>query len=119
MNTKITALKKKIELKENQLKSKEDLAFRSKEAIKEIKHEIELLQNELAKEEMQEMLELMGEKNLNIDDVKAAIASGIIISSRAENDDENAETEGATAKNEDNTISAQIEEINKEENTNV
>ena len=99
MNTKIAALKKKIELKEGQLKSKEELAVRCKEAIKEIRHEIELLNNELAKEEMQEMLDIMGEKNLNIDDVKAAIASGVIT--------------GAVS------ISKQIEEINKEENTNV
>lgn len=118
MNTKITALKKKIELKEAQLKSKEELAIRSKEAVKEIKHEIELLRNELAKEEMQEMLELMGEKNLNIDDVKAAIASGVIVgSAAAENKEEQTETEAA--ENEVQTISAQIEEINKEDNTNV
>lgn len=117
MNTKITALKKKIELKETQLKSKEELAIRSKEAVKEIKHEIELLKNELAKEEMQEMLDLMGEKNLNIDDVKAAIASGVIVGSAAENKDDKAETEAA--ENEVKSISAQIEEINKEDNTNV
>ena len=88
MNTKISALKKKIELKEGQLKAKEELAVRSKEAVKEIKHEIELLNNELAKEEMQEMLELMSEKNLNIDDVKAAISSGVIVGSKS-NTDEN------------------------------
>ena len=99
MNTKIAALKKKIEIKEKQLKSKQELAVRSKEAAKEIKREIELLNNELVKGEMQEMMELMGEKNLNIDDVKAAIASGAII---------------GTVR-----ISNQIEEIHKEENTNV
>lgn len=111
MNTKITALKKKIEIKEGQLKSKEELAVRSKEAVKEIKHEIELLKNELAKEEMQEMLELMGEKNLNIDDVKAAIASGVIVgSSTNENKKEKKEIS--------EIISAQVEEINKEEQDN-
>ncbi len=120
MNTKITALKKKIELKKAQLKSKEELALRSKEAVKEIKHEIELLNNELAGEEMQEMLELMGEKNLNIDDVKAAIASGAIVGSgAAEKTNENTENT-KTDIDEDNieNISAQIEEINKEDNTN-
>lgn len=117
MNTKITALKKKIELKEAQLKSKEELAIRSKEAVKEIKHEIELLNNELAKEEMQEMLDLMGEKNLNIDDVKAAIASGVIVGSVAENKEDKTETEAA--ENKVQAISAQIEKINKEDNTNV
>lgn len=117
MNTKITALKKKIELKEGQLKSKEELAVRCKEAVKEIRHEIELLNNELAKEEMQEMLDLMGEKNLNIDDVKAAIASGVIKNTvSAENNEEKADTK---SENEEQTISEQIEEINKEENTNV
>ncbi|MCM1060924.1 MAG: hypothetical protein NC452_11620 [Eubacterium sp.] len=90
MNTRITALKKKIELREKQLKAKEELAIRSKGAVKEIKHDIELLQNELAKEEMQEMMDLMGEKNINIDDVKAAIASGIITGSAAT---ENKETD--------------------------
>lgn len=122
MNTRITALKKKIELRENQLKSKEELALRSKEAAKEIKHDIELLKNELAKEEMQEMLELMGEKNLNMDDVKAAIASGVIIRSNTEEKDKTKEADNEAAENELNAISAQIEEINmenKEDNTNV
>lgn len=115
MSTKITALKKKIELKETQLKSKEELAVRSKEAVKEIKHEIELLKNELAKEEMQEMLDLMGEKNLNIDDVKAAIASGIIVGSTQTKQEEKQDTEIED-------ISKDIKEINsesKEESTNV
>lgn len=119
MNTKITALKKKIEIKEGQLKSKEELAVRSKEAVKEIKHEIELLNNELAKEEMQEMIELMGEKNINIDDVKAAIASGIIVGSGGAAA-ENKEEKTATAVSEQ--ILAQVEEINKinkEEQDNV
>lgn len=117
MNTKITALKKKIELKEGQLKSKEELAVRCKETIKEIKYEIELLNNELAKEEMQEMLDLMGEKNLNIDDVKAAIVSGVITSTvSAEINEEKADTK---SENEEQTISEQIEAINMEENANV
>lgn len=114
MNTKITALKKKIEIKEGQLKSKEELAVRSKEAVKEIRHEIDLLKNELAKEEMQEMLDLMGEKNLNIDDVKAAIASGIIVGTQTKQE-EKQDTEIED-------ISKDIKEINsesKEESTNV
>lgn len=78
MNTKITALKKKIELKEKQLKSKQELIIRSKEAVKKIKCEIELLKNELAKEEMLEMTELMSKNHLSIDDVKEAISSGKI-----------------------------------------
>lgn len=114
MNTKISALKKKIELKEGQLKSKEQLVSRSKEAVKEIKYEIELLKNELAKEEMQEMMELMGEKNINIDDVKAAIVSGIIVGQPPTAEEKpNEEIED---------ISKDIKEINenknKEENNN-
>lgn len=105
MNTKITALKKKIELKETQLKSKEELVVRSKEAVKEIKREIELLKNELAKEEMQEMLELMGEKNLKIDDIKAAIASGTIVGGV---------TTAESTKTTVEKITKDIEEINSE-----
>ncbi len=108
MNTKITALKKKIELKEKQLKSKQELIIRSKEAAKEIKYEIELLKNELAKEEMQDFLTFMGEKNLNIDDVKAAISSGKIVGSPKSLDEDKA------------SISKELEEINtnKEEQAN-
>lgn len=91
MNTRITALKKKIDLKESQLKSKEELLTRCKETVKGIKTEIELLKNELAKEEMQEMIALMDEKNLDIDDVKEAIVSGIIEGSK-KNEEENLET---------------------------
>lgn len=107
MNTKISALKKKIELKECQLKAKEELAVRSKEAVKEIKHEIELLNNELAKEEMKEMMELMGEKNLDIEDVKAAISSGVIVGSKSNTDE-----------NQTDKIVKELQEINKEEENN-
>lgn len=112
MNTKITALKKKIELKEKQLKAKEALAAKNKEAVKEIKGEIELLTNELAKEEMLEMMELMGEKNLDIEDVKAAIVAGAIVGKPVK-DTEKTETEA-------DDISKKIKEINedKEEKNN-
>lgn len=111
MNTKITALKKKIEIKKGQLKSKEELAIRSKEAVKEIKHEIELLNNELAKEEMQEMIALMGEKNINMDDVKSAIVSGAIVSSKPKETEKKAEKSQTRMSD----IAKDIEEINKEE----
>ncbi len=114
MNTKISALKKKIELKTTQLKSKEKLLLRNKEAVKEIKCEIEQLKNELAKEEMQEMRELMGEKNLNIDDVKAAIVSGIIVSSKPKENEKKSEKSQTQASD----IAKDIEEINKEEQRN-
>ena len=107
MNTRITALKKKIEIKEAQLKSKEELVTRSKETVKGIKIEIELLKNELAKEEMQEMMALMDEKNLDIDDVKAAIASGMIEGSKKK-EEKNPETKI-------DEISKEIEEINESE----
>lgn len=110
MNNKITALKKKLEIKEKQLKGKKELALRCKEAIKEIRHDIELIKYELNKEEMQEMLELMGEKNINIDDVKAAIASGIVVSNKPTKET-NTENE---AQSEIKEISKQLEEINDE-----
>lgn len=78
MNTKISALKKKLAQKENQLKKKQEHIMLDKEEVKEIKQVIEQIKSEIANEEMQEMSQLMAEKNLNIDDVKAAIASGII-----------------------------------------
>ena len=110
MNTKITALKKKIEIKEQQLKAKEELIVRNKAVVKEIQQEIERLKYEIDKEKMQEMNGLMGEKNLEFDDIIAAITSGVITGSRKT---EKAESEA------ENEISKQIEEINKEESTNV
>ena len=109
MNTRITALKKKIEIKEGQLKSKEELAVRCKEAVKEIKHELELLNNELAKEEMQEMIDLMGENDLDMDDVRAAIVSGVIVSTKPKE---------KVKKTEKSDIAKNIEEISKEEQSN-
>lgn len=116
MNNKITALKKKIELKENQKKKilavaekNIEAAKNCKEAAKKIDHETVLLKNELAKEEMQLLLTLMGEKNLNIDDLKAAIASGVIVSSKSE-----------TVENEDSDTEVNTEnKENTEDNTNV
>lgn len=78
MNTEISALKKKIELKEQQRTKKEQLLVRNKTDLKKLNAELEALRNELANEEMQEIKALMNEKEIGIDDVMAAIASGTI-----------------------------------------
>lgn len=94
MNTKIAALKKKIELKNKQLETKEDFLLRCKEAVKELRHELELLQGKLATEEMREMAELLSEKNLSFEDVKAAVASGVIVGKTKENENNDKTEEG-------------------------
>ena len=78
MNTEISALKKKIELKEQQRTKKEQMLVRNKTDLKKLNTELEALRNELANEEMQEIRALMNEKEIGIDDVMAAIASGTI-----------------------------------------
>lgn len=101
MNTEISALKKKIELKEQQRVKKEEMLARNKTELKKINSELEALRNELANEEMQEIRALMNEKEIGIDDVMAAIASGTI------------------AKNSEPDTGEQIKEINEEDNDNV
>ena len=81
MNTEISALKKKIELKEQQRTKKEQMLVRNKTDLKKLNAELEALRNELANEEMQEIKALMNEKEIGIDDVMAAIASGTIAKS--------------------------------------
>lgn len=110
MNTKIAALKKKIELKNKQLETKEDFLLRCKEGMKELRHELELLQGELATEEMREMAELLSEKNLSFEDVKAAVASGVIVGKAKENENNDKTEEGIAE------ISQKSEETKKEEN---
>ena len=101
MNTEISALKKKIELKEQQRVKKEEMLARNKTELKKINSELEALRNELANEEMQEIRALMNEKEIGIDDVMAAIASGTI------------------AKNSEPDTGEQIKEINEGDNDNV
>lgn len=97
MNTEISALKKKIELKEQQRVKKEEMLARNKTELKKINAELEALRNELANEEMQEIRALMNEKEIGIDDVMAAIASGTIAK----------------------TSEPELKEINTEDNDNV
>ena len=100
MNTEISALKKKIDLKEQQRVKKEEMLARNKTELKKINSELEALRNELANEEMQEIRALMNEKEIGIDDVMAAIASGTI--------EKNAKTS-----------EPELKEINTEDNDNV
>lgn len=90
MNNKISALKKKIELKEHQLDEKLKSISKNKAAAKAIKVDIETLRNELAREEMSDIMALIDDKKISIDDVKAAIVSGVITPS--ENETKLAET---------------------------
>lgn len=90
MNNKISALKKKIELKEHQLGEKLKSISKNKAAAKAIKVDIETLRNELAREEMSDIMALIDDKKISIDDVKAAIVSGVITPS--ENETKVAET---------------------------
>ena len=90
MNNKISALKKKIELKEHQLDEKLKSISKNKAAAKAIKADIEALRNELAREEMSDIMALIDDKKISIDDVKAAIVSGVITPS--ENETKLAET---------------------------
>lgn len=84
MNNKISALKKKIELKEHQLDEKLKSISKNKAAAKAIKADIEALRNELAREEMSDIMALIDNKKISIDDVKAAIVSGVITPSADE-----------------------------------
>ena len=93
MNNKISALKKKIELKEHQLDEKLKCISKNKEAAKAIKADIEALRNELAREEMSDIMALIDDKKISIDDVKAAIVSGVIAPSAEDEMKEVSETD--------------------------
>ncbi len=102
MNNAIAALEKKRDIKQKRLQSRIKAVEKSKETIKQLKNELLQIENEIAKEEMLEMTELMSKNHLSIDDVKAAISSGSI-------------TAKEKIGNDSETVAETIAEINKEE----